>query len=58
MNGNINEFLGAYDLPKLDQEDIKTLTISMTSNEIEAETESPNKEWAGLKGVTVKSTKP
>jgi hypothetical protein len=35
MNGNINEFLGAYDLPKLDQEDIRYLNSSIMNNEIE-----------------------
>jgi hypothetical protein len=40
----IDKFLDSYDLPKLNQEDINLLNRSITNYEIEAVTESPNKE--------------
>jgi nitrogenase molybdenum-iron protein alpha/beta subunit len=40
----MEKFLDTYDHPKLNQEDINHLNISITQNEIEAAIESPKKE--------------
>jgi hypothetical protein len=39
----MDKFLGTYDHPKLNQEDINHLNRPITQNEIEAAIESPNK---------------
>jgi hypothetical protein len=43
-NTELVKFIDAYNQPKLNQEDTNHLTISITSNEIEAAIESPKKE--------------
>jgi hypothetical protein len=40
----MDKFLDTYDYPKLKQQDINHLNRSITHNEIEAATESPQKE--------------
>jgi hypothetical protein len=50
----MDEFLGTYDLPKLNQEGSNNLNSYITNNEIEAVTKSlPTKENPGVEGFTV-----
>jgi hypothetical protein len=52
----MNKFQGTYDHPKLNQEDINHLNISITGNEIEAAIDS-QKEKSRPDGFSVNSTR-